>query len=352
MPDTPPTPRPADRPQSSRLAVLVVNYNGWADVARLVGGLSTGDAVTSGRAEVVVVDNASDDPPPPALLGPIPHLSILRRPTNGGFSAGVNAGRLHTKAPWLLLLNPDVVAGPGFLDAVLAAIEARSADPAGVVGFGLRNADGSRQPSVGADPGLARSLREAFIPRTRRKYQAESRVRPGAVPWVTGACALVDAAMLDALGGMDEEFFLYYEEVALCRRARDLGRRVEYDPSVEVVHLRPLQGREVSPTLRYVTRHSKLLYFRKHLPRWQFLGLSWAVGVEARLRGWAARLGKRGDEAGSWRGVGWLAAAMRRGERIGGREVLLRAEAAVGAGWKGPRRVVGRPIPTSKEQTT
>lgn len=342
MPDTPATRRPVAPP---RLAVLVVNYNGWPDVARLVAELADSDAIRGGRAEVVVVDNASGDPPPAELLGPATHLKLVLRATNGGFSAGVNAGRRHTNAPWLLLLNPDVVAGPGFLDAVLAAVEARSGDPAGVVGFGLRNADGSRQPSVGADPGLARSVREAFIPRGRRKYQAESRVRPGPVPWVTGACALVDASMLDALGGMDEEFFLYYEEVALCRRARDLGRRVEYDPSVEVVHLRPLQGREVSPTLRYVTRHSKLLYFRKHLPRWQFLGLSWAVAAEAWARG---RLARRADEAGAWRGVGRLAAAMRRGEAIGGRAVLLRAEAAVEDGLRGPR--IGRRAETSRTE--
>ena len=72
--------------------------------------------------------------------------------------------------------------------------------------------------------------------------------------------------MLDELGGMDEDFFLYYEEVALCRSARRRGWRVEYDPTVEVVHLRPLQNRPVSPKMRVITRHSKLLYFRKHLP--------------------------------------------------------------------------------------
>jgi GT2 family glycosyltransferase len=163
--------------------------------------------------------------------------------------------------------------------------------------------------------------------------------------------------VLDRLGGMDDEFFLYYEEVALCRSARRLGGSVEYDPGVEVVHLRPLQGRRLSPKLRIITRHSKLLYFRKHLPRREFLALSWLVAAEARARGaWAALLG-RAVEARAWRAVGSLASSMRRGRGPLGREVLRFAEAALappaaelarGARAPGPRR--RRPSPTTNRK--
>ena len=113
---------------------------------------------------------------------------------------------------------------------------------------------------------------------------------------------------------MDEDFFLYYEEVALCRAAPRAGWRVEYDPSVAVTHLRPLQNRALSPKMRVITRHSKLLYFRKHLPRWQFLGLSWIITLEARVLGdwsrWTGRTeeARRGERSMSWRGPsarGW-----------------------------------------------
>ena len=69
----------------------------------------------------------------------------------------------------------------------------------------------------------------------------------------------MDSEIMRAVGGMDEDYFLYYEEVALCRSARRLGRRVEYDDRVSVVHLRPLQNRAIAPRMRVIVRHAKLL---------------------------------------------------------------------------------------------
>ncbi|HWE40433.1 MAG TPA: glycosyltransferase family 2 protein [Isosphaeraceae bacterium] len=342
------------------MAIVIVNFEGWPDVGRLVAALAAAPEVAEGRCELVVVDNGSTGPIPEVFLDPMPGVRLVALDSNGGFAAGVNAGWRASAAPWLLLLNPDVVAGPELVGRVLArldAFEGRAEGPPAVVGFGLRNADGTRQGSVGAPPSLARCLWEPLIPRTRRKYQPAWRTRPGPVPWVTGACALVRAEVLERLGGMDDEFFLYYEEVALCRSARRLGGSVEYDPGVEVVHLRPLQGRRPSPALRIITRHSKLLYFRKHLPRREFLGLSWLVAAEARARGaWAAVLG-RADEARAWRAIGALAASMRRGQGPRGREVLEFAESALsppaaGPGRQPPRRGPRqrRPSPTTNRK--
>ena len=311
------------------LAIVIVNYNAWLDVARLVDALANAAEVHDGRCEVVVVDNASQGPIPPDFERPRTHVQLVARADNGGFAVGVNAGSRATRARWVLLLNPDVVAGPELPGRILERIqelESRPEGAPGVVGFALRNANGSRQPSVGADPSLLRCVREAFIPRSRRKYQPDRKTKPGAVPWVTGAFALIDSALLRETGGMDEDFFLYYEEVALCRTARKLGRRVEYDPRVEVVHLRPLQDRTVSPKLRVITRHSKLLYFRKHLPRWEFLGLSWVVSGESLIRGLACRLAGKREHTRAWATIAAIASAMRRGFEIRGTEVLAMAE--------------------------
>ena len=241
----------------------------------------------------MVVDNASRGPVPPPFLTPCPGLRLVARPHNEGFAAGVNAGWRVARGPWLLVLNPDVEVGGGFLGQVFARLDPYEADPAGppgIVGFGLRNPDGTPQGSVGVYPSLARTIWEQFIPRSRRKYQAGWRIRSGQVDWVTGACMLVNPAMIAALGGMDEDFFLYYEEVAFSQAARRLGWRVEYDPGVSVVHRHPLQNRAISPKMRVITRHSKLLYFLKHLPRWQFLSLSAIVATEAAVRGIGSRL--------------------------------------------------------------
>jgi GT2 family glycosyltransferase len=313
-----------EQPDRPVLSVVVVNYNSWLDVERLTRSLAGTPEFEQGRCELIVVDNASSGPVPDLFLQPPRHVHLLMRTENGGFAVGVNAGWRVSRGRWLLLLNPDVIVGPDLPGAVLARIEAHEArkdGSPGIIGFALRNPDGTRQPSVGAEPGLFRSLCGLLRPRPRRKYQSDRRVRPGPVPWVTGALTLVDAGLMAALGGMDEDFFLYYEEVALCRSARDLGRRVEFDPAVEVVHLRPLQNRPVTPGLRLITRHSKLLYYRKHLPRWQFLALCRIVAAEAVGRELGARLAGRDAEVPILRRLGALAARLRRGEVIRGRTV-------------------------------
>lgn len=327
----PPRRDPRNRPEPNhRLTVVVVNYDGWPDVAGLVAGVAQEPEFLSGACRMTVVDNASPSPNPDAEAFRRPGLRLVLRPDNGGFAVGVNAGWRATPAPWLLLLNPDVAIEPGTLGRIVRKIdelEARPGGPPGVVGFGLRNADGSPQGSVGAFPSLGRSFREQFAPRRSRKYVTGDRLRPGEVDWVTGACMLVNGRLMDELGGFDEDFFLYHEEVAFCRDARDRGWRVEYDPGVSVVHRAPLQDRAISPKMRVVIRHSKLLYFRKHLPRWQFAALAGVVAAEARVRGgWCRLLGKPGARA--WRAVGEVARRLRAGDDLRGAEVLALADAA------------------------
>jgi GT2 family glycosyltransferase len=322
---------PPNRP--ARLSVVIVNYRSWGDVVRLASTLAAAPELVGGQCRLIVVDNASPEPVPADFDDPPPGVQLLRLSRNQGFAAGVNAGWRSAGSPWLLVLNPDVVPGPDLLAEVLTRLdrlerEDKNRGRVGVVGFGLRNPDGSRQPSVGAFPGLLRTVWEQVIPRHRRKYQPDWRVRPGRVDWVTGACMLVSSDLLAELGGMDRDFFLYYEEVALCRSAADRGWRVEYDPGVRVVHLRPLQNRPISPKMRVITRHSKLLYFRKHRPRWEFGALLGLVRVEARLR---VALGKLRGQRGvvrAWRAVERVARLMAAGADPRGAAILELADAA------------------------
>lgn len=317
------------------LTVVIVNYDSWPEVRRLVASLEATPEVATGTCEVVVVDNASPGRPPADLLrAPLRGTRILTQGDNGGFSAGVNAGWQAARGRWLLVLNPDVVIPDGQLRSIIARIDRFEADPTqapGIVGFKLLNPDGTRQPSVGAFPGLVRTAWEQLIPRSRRKYQPGWRTRPGPVAWVTGACMLLNTRMLDVLGGMDEDYFLYYEEVDLCRSAHNLGWIVKYDEDVEVVHLHPLQNRAISPRMRVITRHSKLLYFRKHLPRWQFLTLSRIISLEAVVRCTGSMVQGRTDDGRAWRTIGKMARAFRAGHEPRGRQVLTLADSITGA---------------------
>jgi N-acetylglucosaminyl-diphospho-decaprenol L-rhamnosyltransferase len=131
---------------------------------------------------------------------------------------------------------------------------------------------------------------------------------------------------------MDEDFFLYYEEVAFSRAAQKLGWATKYDASVVVIHRHPLQNRAISLKMRIITRHSKLLYFVKHLPRWQFRGLCAIVGLEAAVQGLRWQLFRRPVEVRAWRAVREVACHLRNGTGPRGRDVLDFAESVVNPG--------------------
>jgi GT2 family glycosyltransferase len=214
-------------------------------------------------------------------------LSLRRWGRNRGFARAVNEGCRLSRGAWFLLLNPDVSLPHGFLDGVLdLADELTKSDPrAGVVGFQLRNSDGSRQLSTGEFPTLRSTLTGLLRPRARRKYRSPRAGARCQVGWATGCCLLIRRACLEDLGGLDEDYFLYYEDVDLCGRARARGCSVWYEPGLWAVHHHPLHSRQVSPLLRLITRHSLLTYGARHWPWWQVRVLAAIVRAEAWARG-------------------------------------------------------------------
>src|SRR5262245_45019475 len=299
------SPRPRPAPLVPIVSVVIVNFCQWRNTTRLIGQLRRSIAMRTGSANVVVVDNHSPFHSVVRKLEKLRGVTIRRFSRNLGFARGVNRGvteparlrepRLRrSPAPlasnWVLLLNPDVTVHDGFLDDVVTFVEKLSAaEPtAGVVGFRLRNRDGSSQASSGPFPTLLRTLGGLFLPRSRRKctHRPESTRQP--VDWVTGGCLLVRRECFRQLGGLDESFFLYYEDVDFCRRAAAAGWGVWFDPSLEVTHHWPLHARPVPAPLRLMTRHALLTYARKHWSGWRARLMSAVVWSEAALRqGWA-----------------------------------------------------------------
>jgi GT2 family glycosyltransferase len=277
--------------------VVVVNYLQWHETAALVRQLRTTPALRHGAAEVVIVDN---DSPWHALIPRLRRMvgvSLRRWRGNRGFARAVNEGVRLSRGDWVLLLNPDMTLEPGFLDKALARAEdlARNDANTGIIGFGLRDADGGRQRSAGPFPTLVSSLARLLLPRPWRKYYLRSETACRPVDWVTGCCLLVRRSCWESLGGLDGDFFLYYEDVDLCRRADERGWTVWHDPELCATHHHPLHAREVPAHLRLITRHALLTYARKHWPRWQLRILAGIVRVEAWLR--QRRAERRGEAA-------------------------------------------------------
>lgn len=284
--------RPAAAPPALRLpliSVVIVNYRRWDETAALVDQLLQPRHIHRFDIEVLVVDNDSQPDPLEHDLQARRQVKVIRLPRNVGFSAGVNAGYQASRGDWVLVLNPDVVVCPGFVDLLCGAArdlrdDASLQSPIGVVGFQLENGDGSWQLSTGRFPTLPGLLMGLLRPRRTRKYFVPTTHTRQRVPWVTGSCLLIRRECLQELRGFDESFFLYYEDVDLCRRAIDAGWAVCYEPHVIARHMEPLQNRNLTEPMRVITRHAALTYFMKHLSRWQFRGLASIVKLEARLR--------------------------------------------------------------------
>jgi GT2 family glycosyltransferase len=268
------------------VSVVIVNYRQWDWTAKLIGQLLRTASGRSGAAEVVIVDNHSPAHPLVKRLRRRPGVSLRRWGRNRGFARAVNeAGRL-SRGDWLLLLNPDMAVPEGFLDGVVDLAERLAVeDPrAGIVGFQLCNGDGSRQLSSGYFPTLIRTVAGLALPRARRKYRALQPRQRCRVAWVTGCCLLVRRDCFRQLGGFAKDFFLYYEDVDLCRRAHAAGWTVWYEPALHAIHHRPLHSRPVSRHLRFFTRHALLTYGARHWSGWQFRLLAGMVRLEAWLR--------------------------------------------------------------------
>jgi GT2 family glycosyltransferase len=297
-----------------RLSVVIVNYRLWEETGELVRQLLAAPCTQRGEVEVMVVDNHSPAHPLLRRLRRWPGVSLRRWGRNRGFARAVNEGCRLSRGQWLLLLNPDISVPKDFLDGVLALMDRlpRQEPRAGIVGFQLRNRDGSPQLSSGPFPTLVQMLTRLALPRRRRKYHLMRAQRLCRVPWVTGCCLLLRRSCLEQLGGLDQDFFLYYEDVDLCRRARAQGWSVWYEPGLEVVHHNPLHSRAVPAHLRLLTRHALLTYASKHWPRRQFRLLTGIVQGEAWLRRLGALLQGDGGTARLFGTMGAIAADLAR----------------------------------------
>jgi GT2 family glycosyltransferase len=271
------------------ISVIVVTFNG-RDVVRAC--LSTvGAALAPRGGEVIVVDNGSQDGTPEMIAAEFPAVQLLATGQNLGFAAGNNRGLRLARGGVIVFLNPDTEPAPGSLARLADALDAD--DTLGIVGPRLTNGDGSLQPSVRGFPNFAASLVvllklhriAGWLPPVAR-YDAAGfdYDRPADVEQLMGACLALPRRVVERLGGFDERFWMWFEEVDLCLRARQAGWRVRYLPDVTVLH-RLNQSAVLLHSVFLQRRYAQSLvrFFEKHHPAWQagvLRRVSW-VGVAA-----------------------------------------------------------------------
>jgi N-acetylglucosaminyl-diphospho-decaprenol L-rhamnosyltransferase len=270
---------------SQRVGAVVVNYNAGEVLARCLASLQR-----NGITDIVVVDNGSTDGST-ALLQTLEVPSrLVRSPRNRGYGAGANLGARFSQRELLFICNPDLVAKSGAIELLTEALDAR-ADTA-VAGPMLLETDGSVYPSGRTFPGLGDALGHGFVglfwrdnPWTRRyRLLGDDQHRARNADWVSGAGFLVRRDVFEAIGGFDEAYFMYVEDVDLCWRLHRAGWGVFYEPSARVVHE---QGRSTSlkPYRMLAAHHRSILRFagRSTKGRRRFLLPLVAIALGVRL---------------------------------------------------------------------
>jgi N-acetylglucosaminyl-diphospho-decaprenol L-rhamnosyltransferase len=244
------------------LSIVIVNWNG----AELLPGCLR--PLADCGVEVIVVDNGSTDTSLELLATSFPTVRVVSNPDNQGFAAASNQGLGLAQSPNVLFLNNDTVPDPAALEE-LAAFLTDHPD-AGIAGPSLAFPGGRRQPSCGPGPNLwteilARTLLHRALPGVREK--APDRTRR--VDWVTGAALCIRRDLAVELRGLDEEMFMFYEDLDLCARARAAGRQVWFVATPPIVHLGGATRRRVEAQSLIHSYQSADLFFRRHGPPWR-----------------------------------------------------------------------------------
>jgi GT2 family glycosyltransferase len=247
------------------LALVVVTHNSqrW-----LPDFFSTWRATLEGlarplRVRVLIADAGSTPDQVAGLSALAPAATILKL-ANIGYGAAANRAAAAADTSHLLLCNPDLTFPKEFARRLLAPLLDGAPHAAACLAPRLLNADGSLQPSVGGFPTLAGLLRDQFRPREHRKYLHPQPATAQKIDWAMAACLLVRKDAYDAVGGFDERFFLYVEEVDLLRRLHDAGHATWFLPDVSVMHHQPNANRAPRPEVQRYAARGLLRYFAKH----------------------------------------------------------------------------------------
>jgi GT2 family glycosyltransferase len=231
------------------IAVVIVTYKSAALTIKCLDSLRAELASPGLRIRVFVVDNASGDFAAIASHVEEERLSdwvaLILAPKNGGFAYGNNLGISAAYAretpDFVYLLNPDTEVRPGAIGALVRFLQLHA--EVGIAGSAIENPDGSDWPIAFRFPGLlsefSAGLEWRFVSRFLRRWEVAQNMSnmPQAIDWICGASMMIRPTLLAAIGGLDENYFLYFEETDFCFRARQAGFATWYVPESRIMHI-------------------------------------------------------------------------------------------------------------------
>lgn len=286
------------------VSVIIVNWNAGEaleaclrSVQRELHALPTQkDGHTPLNGECFVIDNGSEPDDITRLGQMFPEVALHVNADNLGFARAANQGFARSHGRYLLLLNPDAELTPGSLRGLIDGLNAYP--EAAILGPRVTNTDGTNQGSARTFPGLLTAFfgRTAFLTTYfsgNRMSQHETPAfdpcltQPQNVDWVSGACMLMRRQAVEAVGGFDEQFFLYWEDADLCWRLHEHGWQIVYDPQVRVSHQVGGSSKHASIRSLLAFHRSAYLLYRKQVTgsAWHPLSLVAVVGLSVRAAG-------------------------------------------------------------------
>ena len=259
-------------PNPPQLAIVVVTYNSAETVEACLRSVE----IAGLPAEIVVVDNASADGTAALVAERFPGARLIENSNNEGFGRACNRGWRETRAPYVLLLNPDSLLQPGAARALVEFMAARPA--AALVGPRILNANGSLQHSCFRFPSLRMVVTGFFglIPLdspANGRYEPWEYERAHQVEHLLGACLLARRAAAEQVGLLDERFFIYFEETDWCYRMRAAGWENWYCPDATVVHHGAHSTSREPERMSAEFYRSQARFYRKHYSPGRLLAL-------------------------------------------------------------------------------
>lgn len=241
----------------SRVSALIVSYNTRELTLQAIGSVAS-------DAEVIVVDNASVDGSADAIAASFPRIQVIRSESNLGFAAGINLAASAAHGETLLVLNSDASLKPGALGLLfdLLARQPRAA----LVAPTLNYPDGRAQSSAFRFPGLSQVCLDLFPIERLMESGLNGRIkaaRPVTIDHPLGACMLIRAAAWRNVGPLDAGYFMYLEEIDWCRRARQLGWQIWYQPEAVAIHHGGSSTRQRADVMFAQLWRSRLRYYAR-----------------------------------------------------------------------------------------
>ena len=235
------------------LSIIIVNWNAGRHLAAALDALYAAQGTL--HLETLLIDNASEDDSVTRVQTQYPQVQIIINHENRGFAAACNQGIARAQGRYILLLNPDARVPPRALQRMIAFMDAHPR--VGATGPRLQDARGRVQGgAAGREPDFRTivcqsTLLHRLLPRqcpgpwlSPDAYRTTS---PISVDWVSGACMMLRRQALQAAGPLDERFFMYMEDIELCRRIRGQQYAVMCLPDVHVVHEIGVSARQRGP---------------------------------------------------------------------------------------------------------